>query len=129
MSNNFITNEDNITLRDRLKKIIKASKELKFLVVFFYFSSWKEIYEELLNNNNVILKILVGLEVDKYLSNIVEIGNLYNTLSREEYFTRFIRSLYNAINNPELDNNDFYNQIEFFIKLLENDRLIIRKLF
>ena len=125
--NNFITNEENITLKERLQKLIKASTELKFLVGFFYFSGWREIYKSLKGNNNIILKILVGLEVDKYFSNIVEVGNHDNNLSREEYFTRFIKSLGNAINNPEMDNEEFYNQIEFFIKLLEDGRLIIRK--
>ncbi|GAB6161046.1 hypothetical protein JCM12298_02050 [Desulfothermus naphthae] len=42
--NNFITNEENITLKERLQKLIKASTELKFLVGFFYFSGWREIY-------------------------------------------------------------------------------------
>jgi len=37
MINNFITNEENVTLKDRLQKFIEASTELKFLVGFFYF--------------------------------------------------------------------------------------------
>ncbi len=128
MTNNFITNsEKTITLKDRLQKLISASKELKFLVGFFYFSGWQEIYKSLQENNNVVLKILVGLQVDKYLSGIIEIENKDDSLSQEEHFTQFIKSLGYAINNAEMDNEDFYNQIEFFIKLLEEDRLIIKK--
>ena len=128
MINNFITNtEKTISLKDRLEKLITASSELKFLVGFFYFSGWQEIYQKLQENDKVKLKILVGLQVDKYLSGIVEIENKDDSLSREEHFTQFIKSLGYAINNAEMDNEDFYNQIEFFIKLLENGRLTIKK--
>jgi hypothetical protein len=37
MSQNFITNAQKRTLEGRLKTLIKHSKELKFLVGFFYF--------------------------------------------------------------------------------------------
>ena len=128
MVNNFITNtKESITLRQRLQKLISASSELKFLVGFFYFSGWQEIYKNLRKNDTIILKILVGLKVDKYLSGIVEVENKDNSLSREEYFTQFMKSLGYAINNAEMDNEEFYNQIEFFIKLLKDDRLIIKK--
>ncbi len=128
MRNNFITNtEKTISLKDRLQKLISASSELKFLVGFFYFSGWQEIYKELLKNDNVKLKILVGLQVDKYLSGIVEVENKDDSLSREEHFTQFIKSLGYAINNAEMDNEEFYNQVEFFIKLLEEERLVIKK--
>ena len=128
MNNNFITNsEETITLKERLHKLISASIELKFLVGFFYFSGWQEIYKSLQENNNVSLKILVGLQVDKHLTGILELENKDNSLSQEEHFTQFIKSLGYAINNAEMDNEEFYNQIEFFIKLLEDDRLIIKK--
>ncbi len=126
--NNFITNTtEGITLKDRLQKLISASSELKFLVGFFYFSGWREIYTSLQKNDKTVLKILVGLQVDKYLSDIVEVENKDDSKSREEHFTQFIKSLGIAINNAEMDNEEFYNQIEFFIKLLEDDRLIIKK--
>lgn len=128
MTNNFITNTtESITLKDRLQKLISASSELKFLVGFFYFSGWQEIYQKLQENDNVKLKILVGLQVDKYLSGIVEVENKDDSLSREEHFAQFIKSLGYAINNADMDNEEFYNQIEFFIKLLEDERLTIKK--
>ncbi|WP_069470302.1 helicase-related protein [Candidatus Marithrix sp. Canyon 246] len=126
--NNFITNsQETITLKERLQKLISGSYELKFLVGFFYFSGWQEIYNSLEENSNVILKILVGLQIDKYLSDIIEVENKKNNLSNQEHFTQFIKSLGYAINNSEMDNEDFYKQIEFFIKLLQEDRLIIKK--
>ncbi|MGZ0014821.1 helicase-related protein [Yeosuana sp. AK3] len=128
MSKNFITNnQENATLKKRLEKLIVASQELKLLVGFFYFSGWQEIYKNLQDNNDVTIKILVGLQVDKYLSTIVEVGLKDDTLSREEYFTQFMKSMGYAINNAEMDNEAFYNQIAFFIELLDEGRLIIRK--
>jgi len=128
MSNNFITNSaENATLKKRLEKLILASQELKFLVGFFYFSGWQEIYKKLQENPEVTLKILVGLQVNKYLSTIVEVGLQDDSLSQEEHFTQFIKSMGFAINNAEMDNEAFYNQIEFFIQLLDEGRLIIRK--
>lgn len=62
--NNFITNsEDSISLKNRLEKLIEVSSELKFLVGFFYFSRWQEIYEKLKENDTIVLKRLVGLQV------------------------------------------------------------------
>lgn len=128
MSNNFITNSaENATLKKRLEKLILASQELKFLVGFFYFSGWQEIYKKLQDNPDVTLKILVGLQVDKYLSTIVEVGLQDDSLSQEEHFTQFIKSMGFAINNAEMDNEAFYNQIEFFVQLLDEGKLIIRK--
>jgi len=128
MNNNFITNsQESISLKERLQKLIRASSELKFLVGFFYFSGWQEIYKSLQKNKKLVLKILVGLQVDKYLSGIIEVENKDDSLSREEHFSQFVKSLGYAINNAEMDNEEFYNQIEFFIKLLEDDRLIVKK--
>ncbi|WP_117881197.1 helicase-related protein [Aureibaculum luteum] len=127
MSNNFITNSGEFTLKKRLESLISVSSELKFLVGYFYFSGWQEIYKKLEQNKEVNLKILVGLQVEKYLSNIVEIGLKDDSLSQEEHFTQFMKSMGYAINNAEMDNEAFYNQIAFFIQLLEEGRLIIRK--
>lgn len=128
MSNNFITNSaQNVTLKKRLEKLISASKELKFLVGFFYFSGWQEIYKNLKNNRDVTIKILVGLQVDKYLSSIVEVGLQDDTLSHEECFSQFMKSMGIAINNAEMDNEEFYNQIAYFIERLLEGKLTIRK--
>ncbi|MEA3449144.1 MAG: helicase-related protein [Bacteroidota bacterium] len=128
MPNNFITNaKEANTLKQRLQKLIGASHELKFLVGFFYFSGWQEIYKELQNNTDINLKILVGLDVDKYLARTIEVEKADKNLSNEEYFSLFMQSLGLAVNNAEMDNEEFYNQLEFFVKLLEEERLIIKK--
>ncbi len=128
MNHNFITNNGtHINLNKRLQNLIEASKELKFLVGFFYFSGWQEVYQKLKENEAVSIKILVGLQVDKYLGHIVEHGIQDNNLSQAEYFTRFMKSMGAAVNNPEMDNEIFYNQVGFFMEMIEQERLIIRK--
>jgi len=48
----FITNESNKKLKDRIAELISGSKQLKFLVGFFYFSGIRELYNSLKNNPN-----------------------------------------------------------------------------
>jgi superfamily II DNA or RNA helicase len=126
---NFITNEPNKDLKKRLEELISGSYELKILVGYFYFSGWQEIYESLQKNSKIKLKILVGLQVDKYLSNgIIEVEHNDN-LSQNELFNNFMRSLDIAMNDDDMDNNIFYQQLKFFLKLIVEDRLMIRKTY
>ncbi len=127
MNHNFITNASDKNLKKRLQSLINASKELKFLVGFFYFSGWQEIYRQLKENEEVQVKILVGLQVDKYLNTIVEHSLQDENMSNEDIFSRFIKSMGTAVNNADLDNEIFYNQVGFFMDMIENNRLIIRK--
>lgn len=54
MANNFITNnKQHKTLKGRLNTLISISDELKFLVGFFYFSGWKELFQSLKGNKEV----------------------------------------------------------------------------
>ncbi|MBO8140388.1 MAG: DEAD/DEAH box helicase family protein [Thermosipho sp. (in: Bacteria)] len=126
---NFITNSGEKDLKKRFSRLILASKELKFLVGFFYFSGIKELYESLKANEEVIIKILVGLNVDKLQHEIIEFSREQLNLSEEEIRIRFFESLKNAFNTKNFDNKEFYEQVKFFIKLIDSGRLIIRKTF
>ncbi|MFO7863340.1 MAG: hypothetical protein R6U85_05025 [Salinivirgaceae bacterium] len=97
------------------------------MVGFFYFSGWQELFENLKKNESIRLKLLVGLQVDQFLGKIVEHSQQDATMSQEDHFNRFISSLGNAINNAEMDTEAFYNQVEFFLRMLEEDLLMIRK--
>jgi len=128
MANNFITNnKTNKSLKGRLNTLIGISDELKFLVGFFYFSGWQELYENLKKNENLTLKLLVGLQVDQILNKIVEHGSQEEEQSQDDQFNQFMTSMGNAINNEEMDTEAFYNQVEFFLQMLNEKRLIIRK--
>jgi len=129
----FITNTEEKNLKTRLQNLIKNSAELKFLVGFFYFSGIKELYEALkklyesnqLNHEHI--KILVGLNVDEGNYGLYEMANLSKNLNinkiKEDLFNSFIK----AFNSSELDNKEIYEQVKFFIKLLQEEKLILRK--
>jgi len=129
----FITNQPNKELKKRLTELIKVSKELKFLVGFFYFSGLKELYYALEERaksersfQDFTFKILVGLEVDRFQYQLIELAENKN-LSGEEKIEKYFRSILKAINSKEFDNKEFYKQVSFFLDLIEKDKIIIRK--
>jgi len=123
----FITNTQTQTLKKRLIELIEHSRELKFLVGFFYFSGWAEIYDCLKDRTDLEIKVLVGLEVDKKLFSILEYAQSQDNLTGDEKADSFFESLSIALNSEELDVEDFYRQVNCFANLIEKDKLIIRK--
>jgi len=123
----FITNSPSRKLKKRLDELIEHSKELKFLVGFFYFSGWQELCESLRSRDDLIIKLLVGLDVDKNLSAICEVEKDGQESSNDELVDRFFESLHIALNDEALDNQVFYEQVSYFLDLLENGRLQIKK--
>lgn len=62
MSNNFITNnKQQKTLKGRLNTLISIRDELKFLVGYFYFSGWLDIYLSLQKKSSTKNKIVSGI--------------------------------------------------------------------
>lgn len=127
MANNFISNSPQKTLSGRLNNIIKFSTELRWLVGFFYFSGWNEVYKSLKENPESRIRLLVGLQVGPFSQNIIEHDIQNMDLSRDDYFSDFMKSLGFAINNKQQDRKEFYEQVRFFLNMIINERLIIRK--
>lgn len=65
MASRFITN-DGYSLTSTVKSLINNSKELAFLVGFFYFSGFEQIYKEI---GDLPLRILVGMDADVDVAN------------------------------------------------------------
>ncbi len=65
MTTQFITNQEKL-LSDVVKNILPCSKTLYFLVGYFYFYGFEEIYKEVADKE---IKILVGLKIENDLSN------------------------------------------------------------
>ncbi|GGK53645.1 MULTISPECIES: helicase-related protein [Flavobacteriaceae] len=128
MANNFIANKSpQKTLSGRLNNIIKFSTELRWLVGFFYFSGWKEVCQNLKNNPEIKIKLLVGLQVGNHLQNIFEHDVQELDLSSDEYFNDFMSSMGFAVNNEQQDTKEFYEQVHFFLDMIRQERLIIKK--
>jgi len=123
----FITNEETKKLKKRLIELINNSKELKFLVGFFYFSGIRELYDSIKNRDDIEIKVLVGLDVDKYLYRLIEHGENSENFSDKEKVEKFFTSLTKSINSDDFDTREFYEQVKYFIKLIKENKLIIRK--
>jgi len=129
MPNTFITNsKEQKTLKERLNTLLSISRELKFLVGFFYFSGWSDIYEGLRKNPQQKIKLLVGLQVCDHLGSITEYAEKReHAASQDEEFRKYLESLGFALNNEEMDTEGFYRQAGFFVQMIEEGRLEIRK--
>ncbi len=127
MPHNFITNSKTRTLSKRLEQLIGHSQELKFLVGYFYFSGWKELYDAFQERDDLQLKILVGLDVESWLGRALESAYEGDSLSGDELADRFFASLGNALNLESLDTQEFHEQITLFVQMIEDGRLHIKK--
>ena len=67
MDTQFITNQDKL-LSDVVNNILPSSQRLYFLVGYFYFSGFEEIYR---NVKDKEVRILVGLEVERDIANTI----------------------------------------------------------
>lgn len=123
---NFITNRGTTQLKTRLIELIKASKELKFLVGFFYFSGLRELIDTLKANENLTLKILVGLRIDAQNYGLVEYAERGGK-SKLERIEDYQDSVLIALNNDDFDNQEFYEQAEFILQQIIVGKIIIRK--
>lgn len=128
MPSNFITNAQQHSLKGRIHALIEHSQELKFLVGYFYFSGWRELCNALKANSSLSLKILVGLDTDLHLGRVLEIADPNADRStQQELAGRFFASLRTALQDESLDTEEFYEQLSFFLHLLLEGRLQIRK--
>lgn len=123
---NFITNKGAQDLRLRIAQLISYSVELKFLVGFFYFSGLQELYSALKSNTDCLLKILIGLNVDKTNHGLIEVTHDPNT-SNNEKIEHFFASVIESINSDEFDTKEFYEQVKFFINRIREEKICIRK--
>ena len=126
----FITNHPQKDLAARLADLTEASLELKFLVGFFYFSGWRELYEPLRkaaeSNPSLKLKVLVGMSVDRQAGRLLEVAKGFRGTG-EEASQALVKEFAQALFDPSLDLPDFPEQARFFLQLLKEGRLEVRK--
>ncbi len=130
MPRNFITNAPQGSLQDRVQTLIDHSRELKFLVGFFYFSGWPALYQAVKGRDDLVMKILVGLDTDLHGGRVIEMADAEAAhKSQTELVERFYASLRIGLRDEALDTEAAYQQITFFLRLLKEGRLQIRKTF
>ena len=124
----FIRNQKGATtLQNRLKTLIKDAEQLKFLVGFFYFSGLREHCEGLQSNSTVILQMLVGMNADILNQKLVEYPREAPRESDKQHLQQYFDDLKKTLGEEDFDNETFYEQIIFFLKMIAEDRLLLRK--
>ncbi|MBL7130897.1 MAG: helicase [Candidatus Omnitrophica bacterium] len=126
MTTQFITNQDKL-LSDVVNNILPSSKKLLFLIGYFYFSGFEEIYK---NVKDKEIKILVGLEIEHDITNkirefeIIQEVNTSGGKIKDNYFNSLVK-LFN--------DTDFFDSLEkqeafqIFLDKIKNGSLEIRK--
>lgn len=126
MSNQFITNKGTF-LSEIINKILPSCDNAYFLVGYFYFSGFSELYEKL---KDVHLRVLVGLEVEQTAINgIKEVDNFITSSKsrgqmREDYFKDFV-NIYN--NTDFFDSQKQVEAFKLFYYKIKEGTLEIRK--
>ena len=105
MSGKLITNQET-TLSDLFSSILPKTKDMYFLVGYFYFSGFPELYKNLSDKK---LRILVGLDIEIDLLNKVkeyeqlEIKRMSKSRDQSLYYEKLVK-LFN--------NTNFFDSIE-----------------
>ncbi len=128
MNTQFITNQEKL-LGDVINNILPSSKNLYFLVGYFYFSGFNEIYKNIKNKE---ISILVGLEIESELSNkiceyeIISNINIPRGKIRENYYKSLVK-LFNDTDFFDLEEKQ--ESFKIFLSKIEDGTLEIRKTF
>lgn len=125
-SGQFITNKTQV-LSEIINSILPTCDNAYFLVGYFYFSGFKELYTTLKETN---LRILVGLEVERNIVNgIKEIDNLnLRNRSRAQIREEYYQGLVDVFNNTDFfDSEEQLEAFKLFCDKIIDGSLEIRK--
>lgn len=120
----FITNREKV-LSETISKILPTSEKIDFLVGFFYFSGFWELYKWLENKKiRILVWMDIELEINKTLKEVYKLQNNNINIKKED----FISQLKNAFNRTDIfDNEKSIESLNLFISKIENNTLEIRK--
>jgi superfamily II DNA or RNA helicase len=126
MSGKLITNQET-TLSDLFSSILPKTKDVCFLVGYFYFSGFPELYKNLKDKK---LRILVGLDIDVDIMNRVreyeqfEQKRISKKKDQDNYYTKFVK-LFN--NTDFFDTEEKQEAFKLFYEKIKDGTLEIRK--
>jgi superfamily II DNA or RNA helicase len=126
MSHQFITNQDKL-LSEVINNILPSSKALYFLVGYFYFPGFEEIYKNVADRN---MKILVGLDAEKDTINKIKEFEIIDETnhSRGEIRLKFNKNFVAIFNDTDFfDSEQKQEAFRIFLEKIKNGTLEIRK--
>ncbi|MDD2229772.1 MAG: helicase-related protein [Candidatus Cloacimonetes bacterium] len=122
----LITNQGEF-LNEIIRDIVPCSENLYFLVGYFYFSGFEEIYKEVGDKH---LKILVGMNIEKDLSNNIKEYFVLQELnqSRLEIKQNYYKSFVEIFNDTDyFDSDERITAFRMFLEKIKNGTLEIKK--
>lgn len=125
----FITNSDaeGKNLGQRLAELMNISSQLDMLVGFFYFSGVSVLANSFEHNPALRMRVLVGMEAEHWMGQLVEVFQEGKADDDNSIRKRFYDSMQNILGSEKVDNQAFHERLRIFVKLLEENRLEIRK--
>lgn len=120
----FITNKDKI-LSETISNILPTADRIDFLVWFFYFSWFWELYKWLENKK---IRILVWMDIEVLINKTVK--EVYKLESDNKNIKKddFINQLKTAFNRTDIfDSEKNIESVKLFISKIENRTLEIRR--
>lgn len=122
----IITNQTDF-LATVFSDILSCSEKLYFLVGYFYFSGFEEIYSQLAQKE---LKILVGMNIERDLSNKIKEYTVMgeSDTSRLDIKRNYFSSFVDAFNRTDFfDSAERQKSFELFLNKIKDGTLQIRK--
>jgi superfamily II DNA or RNA helicase len=126
MSTKLVTNQDKL-LEEVINNILPKSASADFLVGYFYFSGFEQLYRQLKDKK---IKILVGMDVEKTIRNKVKEFELLETVnaSRGDIRNNYYRSFVQLCNDTDFfDSREKIEAFRIYLEKIKNGTLEIRK--
>ncbi len=127
MPGRLITNDENLTLGNLIETTLNKSKNIDFLVGYFYFSGFAEIYK---NIGDRQMRILVGLDIDVDIHNVIreyERISQNSTKSRQKDRNSYYEQLVKLFRTDFFDSEEKQEAFRIFYQKIINGTLEIRK--
>jgi superfamily II DNA or RNA helicase len=122
----LVTNQQEF-LTEIIEKILPCSDSLHFLVGYFYFSGFEQIYKNLGDRK---LRILVGMSIEKDISNKIREFQIIQEVnhSRLEIKNNYFKSLVDVFNDTDFfDNDEKQEAFRIFFSKIKDGSLEIKK--
>lgn len=126
MPSKFITNQNEL-LSDVIHGILPSTQNLYFLVGYFYFSGFEELYQNLVDKQ---IRILIGMDVERGILNKIKEFHIIQevNISRGQIRQNYFKSLVTLFNDTDFfDTAEKQEAFRLFLNKIRNGSLEIRK--
>jgi len=126
MSSKFITNQNEL-LSDVIHDILPSTKNLYFLVGYFYFSGFEQLYQNLIDKQ---MRILIGMDVERGILNKIKQFEIIQevNISRGQIKQNYFNSLVTLFNDTDFfDTEEKQAAFKLFLGKIRDGSLEIKK--